>query len=56
MRTSPSGWCLTGTATCARFFGGIVRSSPLALMWQWSGGATHNAYGDFDQIRTDVVN
>lgn len=48
---APSGWCLAGTSTCAQFFGGVSRSSPEALMWQWSGGGgTFNGYGDFDQI------
>ncbi len=47
----PSGWCLTGTSTCAQFFGGITSASEYALMWQWSGGGgTYNGYGDFDQI------
>jgi len=47
----PNGWCLSGTSTCAQFFGGITQSSPYALMWQWSGGGgTYNGYGDFDQI------
>jgi hypothetical protein len=47
----PNGWCLSGTSTCAQFFGGITSSSPYALMWQWSGGGgTYNGYGDFDQI------
>lgn len=47
----PSGWCLSGTTTCAHFFGGITRPSRYALMWQWSGGGgTYNGYGDFDQI------
>jgi hypothetical protein len=47
----PYGWCLSGTATCARFFGGQTSSSPHALMWQWSGGGgSSNGYGDFDQI------
>jgi hypothetical protein len=47
----PAGWCLTGTSTCAQFFGGITQSSPYALMWQWSGGGgSSNGYGDFDQI------
>ncbi len=47
----PSGWCLRGTSTCARFFGGISSSSKYALMWQWSGGGgTDNGHGDFDQI------
>ncbi len=44
----PSGWCLQGTSTCARFFGGQTSGSKYALMWQWSGG--WNGYGDFDQI------
>ncbi len=48
---APDGWCLAGTSTCAQFFGGVSRSSPEALMWQWSGGGgTYNGYGDFDQI------
>jgi hypothetical protein len=47
----PDGWCLTGTSTCAEFFGGQTSSSKYALMWQWSGGGgTRNGYGDFDQI------
>jgi hypothetical protein len=47
----PDGWCLSGTSTCARFFGGQSSSSKYALMWQWSGGGgTYNGYGDFDQI------
>ncbi len=47
----PSGWCLSGTSTCAQFFGGKTSTSKYALMWQWSGGGgTHNGYGDFDQI------
>ncbi len=47
----PSGWCLSGTGTCAQFFGGQTSSSPYALMWQWSGGGgTYNGYGDLDQI------
>lgn len=47
----PSGWCLSGTSTCAQFFGGQTSSSPYALMWQWSGGGgTYNGYGDLDQI------
>jgi hypothetical protein len=45
------GWCLSGTSTCADFFGGITESSKYALMWQWSGGGgTYNGVGDFDQI------
>jgi hypothetical protein len=47
----PSGWCLSGTSSCARFFGGQTSSSKYALMWQWSGGGgSSNGYGDFDQI------
>lgn len=47
----PNGWCLSGTSTCAQFFGGMNSSSKYALMWQWSGGGgTYNGYGDFDQI------
>jgi hypothetical protein len=46
----PSGWCLSGTSTCARFFGGMTSASKYAVMWQWSGGGgTYNGYGDFDQ-------
>ena len=47
----PYGWCLSGTSTCARFFGGQTSASKYALMWQWSGGGgSRNGYGDFDQI------
>jgi hypothetical protein len=47
----PSGCCLSGSSACAHFFGGVSRSSPHALMSQWSGGGgTYNGYGDFDQI------
>jgi hypothetical protein len=47
----PDGWCLSGTKTCAEFFGGQKSSGKYALMWQWSGGGgTRNGYGDFDQI------
>ena len=47
----PYGWCLSGTSTCARFFGGQTSSSKYALMWQWSGGGgSYNGHGDFDQI------
>jgi hypothetical protein len=47
----PNGWCLSGTSTCAAFFGGQNSNSSYALMWQWSGGGgTRNGYGDFDQI------
>ena len=53
---APVGWCLRGTSTCASFFGGVTRSSPHALMWQWSGGGgVSNGVGDFDQIDTSVV-
>src|SRR5450755_2812562 len=34
----PSGWCLTGTSTCAQFFGGGHSSGSEALIWQWTGG------------------
>jgi hypothetical protein len=52
----PDGWCLTGTSTCAQFFGGISGSSSYALMWQWSGGGgTSNGYGDFDQIDAKTI-
>jgi hypothetical protein len=45
------GWCLTGTTTCASFFGGVTSGSKYALMWQWSGGGgSNNGVGDFDQI------
>jgi hypothetical protein len=48
---APTGWCLRGTSTCAQFFGGVTASSPMALMWQWSGGGgISNGIGDFDQI------
>jgi hypothetical protein len=47
----PRGWCLSGTTTCARFFGGQTVASKYALMWQWSGGGgSNNGHGDFDQI------
>ena len=47
----PSGWCLSGTTTCAHFFGGQTSRSKYALMWQWSGGGgSYNGHGDFDQI------
>jgi hypothetical protein len=51
LASSPVGWCLRGTSTCAQFFGGQSRSSKYALMWQWSGGGgVTNGHGDFDQI------
>ena len=53
---APVGWCLKGTSSCATFFGGVSRTSPHALMWQWSGGGgLSNGIGDFDQIDANVV-
>ena len=53
---APRGWCLKGTNTCARFFGGVTGSSKYAVMWQWSGGGgIRNAIGDFDQINASSV-
>jgi hypothetical protein len=47
----PDGWCLSGTRTCAQFFGGQTSGSKYALLWQWSGGGgAGNGFGDFDQI------
>jgi hypothetical protein len=48
------GWCLTGTSTCAQFFGGQTSASKYALMWQWSGGGgfVNGLHTDFDQIDT----
>jgi hypothetical protein len=48
------GWCLTGTKTCAQFFGGQTSASKYALMWQWSGGGgvVNSYHTDFDQIDT----
>jgi hypothetical protein len=47
----PYSWCLSGTTTCARFFGGQTSASKYAVMWQWSGGGgSNNGRGDFDQI------
>jgi hypothetical protein len=52
----PVKWCVLGTTTCARFFGGVARSSKQAVMWQWSGGGgVTNGIGDFDQIDTNAV-
>jgi hypothetical protein len=52
----PVKWCVLGTTTCARFFGGVSRSSQQAVMWQWSGGGgITNGIGDFDQIDTNTV-
>jgi hypothetical protein len=52
----PVKWCVLGTTTCARFFGGVSRSSQQAVMWQWSGGGgITNGIGDFDQINTNTV-
>ena len=51
LKHHPYRWCLSGTTTCARFFGGQSSSSKHALIWQWSGGGgSNNGYGDFDQI------
>ena len=51
LANKPSGWCLKGGASCARFFGGQTSSSKYAVMWQWSGGGgVRNGFGDFDQI------
>jgi hypothetical protein len=53
---APRGWCVPGTSTCARFFGGVTAASPHAVMWQWSGGGgLSNGVGDFDQIDTAHV-
>jgi len=53
---APVGFCLKGTSTCASFFGGVTRTSPHALIWQWSGGGgVSNGVGDLDQIDTNVV-
>ena len=47
---APRGGCLK-SGGCTQFFGGQTRSSPFALMWQWSGGGgVRNVVGDFDQI------
>jgi hypothetical protein len=52
----PAGWCLSGTSTCAQWFGGVSSSSAYALMWQWSGGGgTSNGIGDFDQIDAKTI-
>ena len=53
---APSGWCLKGSSSCAQFFGGVTSTSPLALMWQWSGGGgVRNGVGDFDQIDAQAL-
>jgi hypothetical protein len=53
---APTKWCILGTRTCARFFGGVSRSSSKALIWQWSGGGgITNGIGDFDQINTNTI-
>jgi hypothetical protein len=53
---APSGFCLKGSGGCATFFGGVTRTSPQALMWQWSGGGgLSNGIGDFDQINASKV-
>ncbi|MBV9793280.1 MAG: hypothetical protein JO016_05005 [Actinobacteria bacterium] len=53
---APSGWCFKGSSSCATFFGGVSRTSPEALMWQWSGGGgLSNGIGDFDQINGSRV-
>jgi hypothetical protein len=53
---APVGWCLRGTSSCAQFFGGNTASSPMALMWQWSGGGgLSNGIGDFDQIDAQSI-
>jgi hypothetical protein len=53
---APVKWCVLGTSTCARFFGGVSRSSKQAVMWQWSGGGgITNGIGDFDQINTNTI-
>jgi hypothetical protein len=53
---APQGWCIPGTSTCARFFGGVTAASPHAAMWQWSGGGgVSNGVGDFDQIRVTAL-
>jgi hypothetical protein len=46
---APVKWCILGTSTCARFFGGVSRSSKHAVMWQWSGGGgVTSGIGDCD--------
>lgn len=40
------------------FFGGIAKTSPYALMWQWAGQVSNepsNPYGDFDQLNGNNV-
>ncbi|MHB8506603.1 MAG: hypothetical protein ACYDEN_12945 [Acidimicrobiales bacterium] len=47
----PQAWCLSGTSTCARWFGGLSAASPYAAPWLWCGGdTTLNGFGDFDQL------
>ncbi len=51
LASRPVAWCIPGSSTCARFFGGVGPSSPLAVGWQWSGGGgITNGVGDFDQF------
>lgn len=53
---APTGWCLKQSSSCAQFFGGVTSTSPMAVMWQWSGGGgVRNGVGDFDQISTHGV-
>jgi hypothetical protein len=52
---TPNGSCLSGTTTCAHFFGGQSRGGKYALMWQWSDGGTSNGHGDFDQIDANLT-
>lgn len=44
-----NGSCLSGTSTCAQFFGGQTSASNFAVASQWSGGdGVRNGIGDFD--------